>query len=107
MTKGGRRRKSGLEPMASVLSDVLDDAGVADHVQRVRVLELWPEIVGDQVARVTRARSVDESTLIVEVRNSAWLMELNMLKGDIIGRANERLDDVSIDKIVFVLAETE
>ena len=30
-----------------------------------------------------------------------------MLKGDIIGRANERLDDVSIEKIVFVLAETE
>ncbi|NNL31391.1 MAG: DUF721 domain-containing protein [Gemmatimonadetes bacterium] len=93
--------------MATVLSDVLDEAGVADHVERVRVLELWPEIVGDQVARVTRARSVDESTLIVEVRNSAWLMELNMLKGDIIGRANERLDDVSVDKIVFVLAETE
>ncbi|MBT8488300.1 MAG: DUF721 domain-containing protein [Gemmatimonadetes bacterium] len=93
--------------MATVLSDVLDEAGVADHVERVRVLELWPEIVGDQVARVTRARSVDESTLIVEVRNSAWLMELNMLKGDIIGRANERLDDVSVDKIVFVLPETE
>ena len=74
---------------------------------RVRILEQWPEIVGDQVARVTRARSVDGSTLIVEVRNSAWLMELNMLKGDIIGRANERLDDVSIEKIVFVLAETE
>ncbi|NNF13474.1 MAG: DUF721 domain-containing protein [Gemmatimonadetes bacterium] len=107
MSGRGGRRKSGLEPMATVLSDVLDEAGVADHVERVRVLELWPEIVGDQVARVTRARSVDESTLIVEVRNSAWLMELNMLKGDIIGRANERLDDVSVDKIVFVLAETE
>lgn len=104
---GGSRRKSGLEPMATVLSDVLDEAGVADHVERVRVLDLWPEIVGEQVARVTRARSVEESTLIVEVRNSAWLMELNMLKGDIVGRTNERLDDVSIEKIVFVLAETE
>lgn len=105
--KGDERRKAGLERMSSVLEKVLDDAGVADHVERVRVLDLWADVVGEQVARVTRARSVDESTLIVEVRNSAWLMELNMLKGDIVDRVNERLDDVSIEKIVFVLAETE
>lgn len=103
----GRRRNSGLERMDSVLADVLDEAGVRDHVERVRVLELWPEIVGEQVARVTRAKSVDEATLIVEVRSSAWLMELNMLKGDIVRRANERLSDTSIEKIVFVMAETE
>ncbi|MDX1493840.1 MAG: DUF721 domain-containing protein [Longimicrobiales bacterium] len=105
--KGDDRRRAGLERMSAVLEQVLDETGVADHVERVRVLDLWPEVVGEQVARVTRARSVDESTLIVEVRNSAWLMELNMLKGDIVARVNERLDDVSIDKLVFVLAETE
>lgn len=98
---------AGLERMDSVLSDVLEETGVSDQVDRVRILDLWPEVVGEQVARVTRARSVDEATLIVEVRSSAWLMELNMLKGDIKGRVNERLDEVSIDKIVFVLAETE
>lgn len=103
----GRRRKAGLERMDSVLADVLEEAGVQEQVERVRVLELWPEIVGEQVARVTRAKSVDEATLIVEVRSSAWLMELNMLKGDIVRRANERMRDTSIEKIVFVMAETE
>ena len=92
--------------MDSVLSDVLEEAGVEEQVERVRVLDLWPEIVGEQVARVTHARSVDEGTLIVEVRSSPWLMELNMLKGDIVERVNEHLTDVSIEKLVFVLAET-
>lgn len=101
------RRKSGLEPMSSVLADVLDDAGVVEQVERVRILDLWPEVVGEQVARVTRARSVDGRTLVVEVRSSAWLMELSMLKGDIVGRVNKRLDGASIDKLVFVLAEAE
>lgn len=101
------RRRAGLERMDSVLADVLDEAGVVDQVERVRILELWPEVVGEQVARVTRARSVDESTLIVEVRSSPWLMELNMLKRDIVGRVNEQLDGTSIEKLVFVLAETE
>lgn len=104
---GEGRRKAGLERMDAVLSDVLEETGVVDQVERVRILELWPEVVGEKVAEVTRARSVDEAALFVEVRSSAWLMELNMLKGDIRSRVNERLDDVSIDRIVFVLAETE
>jgi len=103
---GSDRRRSGLERMSAVLGDVLQEAGVQHHVERVKILDLWPRIVGEQVARVTHAKSVDGTTLIVEVRSSAWLMELNMLKGDIIQRANEEMNDVSIEKIVFVLAET-
>lgn len=106
MSEDGRR-KAGLERMDSLLVEVLEEAGVLDHVERVKVLDLWPEIVGEQVARVTNARSVDEATLIVEVRSSAWLTELNMMKGDIVERVNEHLRDARIGKIVFVLAETE
>jgi predicted nucleic acid-binding Zn ribbon protein len=71
------------------------------------VMELWPEIVGEQLAKVTRARAVDDAVLIVEVRNSAWLMELNMMKGDFLERVNARMPEVPMDRIVFVQAETE
>jgi len=70
------------------------------------VLDLWPEIVGDTVAGVTRAKGVDEATLFVEVRSSAWLMELNMMKGEFLARVNERLPETPLDRIVFVQAET-
>ncbi len=91
----------------AVLSQVLERCGVRDQVARMDALELWPEIVGEQLARVTRARAVDEGALIVEVRNSAWLMELNTMKGDFLARVNERLTDVEMERIVFVQAETE
>jgi len=90
-----------------MLSSVLEKHGLREQVQRMEVLELWPDIVGEQLARVTRARSVADAALIVEVRSSAWLMELNMMKGDFLARVNERLGDVSLDRIIFVLAETE
>jgi len=70
------------------------------------VLDLWSEIVGDTVAGVTRAKGVDEATLFVEVRSSAWLMELNMMKGEFLARVNDRLPDTPLDRIVFVQAET-
>lgn len=90
-----------------MLSEVLEQAGVLVQVQRMAVLDVWPDIVGDQLARVTRARSVDDATLIVEVKTSAWLMELNMMRGDFLKRVNEHLEDVPLERIVFVLAETE
>jgi predicted nucleic acid-binding Zn ribbon protein len=91
----------------TVLSSVLSDHGVRDQVERMGVLALWPDIVGEKLAEVTRAKGVEDATLFVEVRSSAWLMELNMMKGDFLRRVNERFTDVPMDRIVFVLAETE
>ena len=99
--------KSGPVRVDTVLSEILEKHGVQDQVQRMSVLELWPEIVGPQIAKVTRAKGVDDATLFVEVRTSAWLMELNMMKREFLDRVNERLVEVPLERIVFVLAETE
>ncbi len=89
-----------------MLGEVLDKHGVRDQVARMEVLDLWPEIVGEKVAEVTRAKGVEDATLFVEVRTSAWLMELNMMKGEFLARVNARLPETPLEKIVFVLAET-
>jgi predicted nucleic acid-binding Zn ribbon protein len=93
--------------LGDMLAGVLEERGLKDQVRRMEVLELWPELVGEHVARVTRAKGVSEATLFVEVRTSAWLMELNMMKGEFLQSVNERLPETPIQKIVFVLAETE
>ena len=90
----------------SVLAALLEKHGVKEQVARMSVLDLWPELVGEHVAEVTKAKGVSEATLFVEVRTSAWLMELNIMKGEFLVRVNERLGDVPLERIVFVLAET-
>jgi predicted nucleic acid-binding Zn ribbon protein len=93
--------------VGAVLAAVLDKHGVREQVRRMEVLELWPEIVGEDLAKVTRARSVEDTALFVEVRSSAWLMELNMMKRDFLARVNERVEDAPFERVVFALAETE
>jgi predicted nucleic acid-binding Zn ribbon protein len=92
--------------VGSVLQDVLEKHGVDKQIARLGVLDLWPEIVGRQLAEVTRVRGVDDAALFVEVRSSAWLAELSMMKDIFLGRVNERLGEAPIERIVFVLAET-
>ena len=101
------RRDAQPQQIGDVLADVLEDAGVLRQFERLGVLDLWPEIVGERVAAVTHARNVDDTVLIVEVRSSAWLMELNMMKGDLLKRVNEHAPETPMDRLVFVLAETE
>lgn len=90
-----------------MLERVLEKHGVREQVQRMGVLDLWPDIVGEHLEKVTRAKGVSDATLYVEVRSSAWLMELNMMRGEFLERVNERMVEVPLKRIVFVLAETE
>lgn len=98
--------KGGPTRLGEMLGEVLEAHGVKDQVARMSVLEVWPEMVGDHIAEVTRAKGVSDATLFVEVRTSAWLMELNMMKAELLARVNAHLTDTPIERIVFVLAET-
>lgn len=92
--------------LGDVLGSVLQQAGLEDQVKQMGVLELWADVVGEHIAAVTRARSVSEGALVVEVRSSGWLMELNMMKGDLLARVNRRMAEAPLERLVFVLAET-
>lgn len=91
--------------LGDVLGGVLEQHGLGDQMKRMAALDLWAEAVGGPIAAVTRARSVSEGTLVVEVRSSGWLMELNMIKGDLLARVNVRLAEAPLERLVFVLAE--
>jgi predicted nucleic acid-binding Zn ribbon protein len=91
--------------LGDVLGGVLEQHGLGDQIKRMAVLDQWPDVVGEHIAAVTRARSVAEGTLVVEVRSSGWLMELNMMKGELLARVNERVPETPLERLVFVLAE--
>jgi predicted nucleic acid-binding Zn ribbon protein len=92
--------------VGSLLQEVLEKHGVDKQIERLGALELWPEIVGPQLAKVTRAKGVDDAALFVEVRSSAWLTELSMMKDVFLARVNQRMGEATIERLVFVLAET-
>jgi predicted nucleic acid-binding Zn ribbon protein len=102
LTKPGEK---GLEKVGEFLGGFLERAGLKEQVRRAEVVEEWEDRVGEAIGRVTRARGVRGADMVVEVRSSAWLNELNLMKGEILRRVNEGREDALIEKIVFVLAE--
>lgn len=97
---------SGPTRVGDLVGDLLKQRGVDRQVRRVGALDAWAEAVGEKIADVTNAKTVVASTLFVEVKSSAWLMELDFMKAALLEHLNERLEqDGAIERIVLTLME--
>lgn len=92
------------QPVGDLLARFLDRSGLAAKVEAASVLSEWAERVGPQIAGVTEALRISEGTLFVAVRTSAWLMELNLIKADLMRYLNAgKTGDGKVRQIVFVM----
>lgn len=94
---------SGPQTVGDVLARFLAKSGLAPKVEAASVLTEWTERVGPQIASVTEPLRVSEGTLFVAVATSAWMMELNLLKSDLMRHVNAGKKEGRIQQIVFVM----
>ena len=90
--------------MGDLVTRFLHQSGLAPGVEAATVLTEWPQRVGPQIAAVTQPTGVQDETLFVSVANSAWMMELNLMKGELIKRMNTGRKQGRIRHLVFVMA---
>ena len=97
---------AGLTRVGDILDDLLEKRGLGTQIRRVGALDVWSDAVGEKIAEVTAAKTVVASTLFVEVRSSAWLMELSFMKDGLLERVNAELGgEGTIDRIVLTLMQ--
>ena len=92
------------ERIGALVEGLLRSRGLAEGVERAAVFPEWTELVGPQIAQVATPVGFDRSTLFVEVRSSAWLMELEMMERRILAQLNARRRRGKFERIVFRLA---
>ncbi len=92
--------------VGDLLGDLLEKRGLGTQLRRLGALDVWSGAVGERVAEVTEAKTVVASTLFVEVRSSAWLMELSFMREALLERVNAELGvEGTIDRIVLTLMD--
>jgi hypothetical protein len=75
----------------AVIESELQKIDQHENLSRHSIVELWPEIVKETIARHSRAEKVSGETLYVVVDSSAWMNELSALKNIIISKVNEHI----------------
>jgi predicted nucleic acid-binding Zn ribbon protein len=103
MSRSRSARAGSPSLVGEVMNRYLERSGLAPKVEAASVIPEWAERVGPQIASVTEPLRVSEGTLLVAVATSAWLMELNMMNGEILRRLNAGKKEGKIRQIIFVM----
>ncbi len=93
--------KDDSRPLRSVLDALLQGSPLQEGIQRQSAIELWPEIVGPEIARHSRAVSLDRGVLRVVVEGSVWANELQLLSPKILTAFRAQIGDDAIERIRF------
>jgi hypothetical protein len=86
-----RRKK--VAPASDVIGDVLQARGLDAPIRAHRLITEWRDMVGERIAARTWPDGLSKKVLWVRVANSAWLHELNLLKGQLLSAIHTTLGE--------------
>ena len=87
----GLADKRPAEKLSEALESYLKKSGLSKRMQQASVIADWPQIVGSQIADVTRPTAVAaDGTLFVAVRSAAWAQELQLMSPAILTALGKR-----------------
>jgi predicted nucleic acid-binding Zn ribbon protein len=94
----GKKRKP--EAIGNVLGSYLKDAKLDVRVEQAQVVPEWENLVGKQIALVTKPISVTpDGTLFVSVKTNAWMTELSLMEPQLLRALNAKAGRERIRKI--------
>ncbi len=96
-----RRRPDELRPTGEILESVLANLGLAGRLREREALALWPEIVGPEIARRSKALRIRDGVLCIRMDSAAWSQELLFLKTKILERFDEVFGPGLVKEIRF------
>jgi len=90
VARSGRRERSSRHtapaPLGAAIGDLAKNLGIAGTLRQYDVLTRWPELVGEQVAKVSSPQRIDRGVLFVSVTTAPWRAELTLRRREILER---------------------
>ncbi|NUL81569.1 MAG: DUF721 domain-containing protein [Armatimonadetes bacterium] len=90
-----------LEKAADAKLGALRRLGIDKEYLDRTVVDSWPDAVGRQIASATQAKSLDRGELVVAVKNSVWLQEIQFHLPEILNRLNALAGRKAVKRITL------
>lgn len=87
--------------LARLLDDMISRKNWSKKIKQHTVFELWPEVVGKDIAQRTCPYVIRGSILWVRVSDSVWMQQLHLQKPLILEKINRRLKSAVISDLRF------
>jgi predicted nucleic acid-binding Zn ribbon protein len=100
MAARGRRKSP--QQIGGALQEILSRLDTEGHFEIVRLMRVWPGVVGEMIARRTEVNGLKFHTAVVKVSGAMWIQELNLMKPQILGRLRETMGNDAVRDLRFV-----
>jgi hypothetical protein len=87
--------------LGDVIERVVSAYGLGDNYRGWKIVALWPEIVGKQIARRSRAVRFSDGAVVVIVESDAWRQELEMQREQILRKIRALPGGSVVNKIIL------
>tara|TARA_B100000575_G_scaffold4979_1_gene3698 strand:- start:251 stop:526 length:276 start_codon:yes stop_codon:yes gene_type:complete len=91
-----------MEQLKKVLKKTIENSGFKNAILQENAVSIWPDIVGKNISKISKATSVDKGVLFIKVESSTWRQELYLQKNEIINRINKKIGSKIIKEIRLV-----
>jgi len=95
------RFAKGMISLKKILDKTLQSQGMDKRLRQESAVVHWEDIVGEKIAKASKAVKIDRGTLLIEVKSCAWKQQIQMLKPDIIKKLNAQLGGDIVKDIRF------
>ncbi|MBN1466366.1 DUF721 domain-containing protein [candidate division KSB1 bacterium] len=84
------------------LRSLIGDLGFEKRIDQVKLMQKWPDIVGENIAQIAVAERVSDGILYVKVKSMTWRTELLFQRQNILERITRQFGDKIITDIRFI-----
>ncbi|TME84138.1 MAG: DUF721 domain-containing protein [Chloroflexi bacterium] len=90
-----------MRSIGAALPKTLTSLGITRRTREAQALWLWPQVVGEHLARETKALKLTGGTLLVTASSPALAHQLHLERSLLIDRLNERIGARAVREIRF------
>ena len=90
-----------MRSIGAALPKALKSLGISRRTREAQAIWLWPQVVGDQLARETQALKLTGGTLLVTASSPALAHQLHLERGMLIRRLNAGIGVPVVHEIRF------
>tara|TARA_B100001559_G_C16076915_1_gene428471 strand:- start:225 stop:500 length:276 start_codon:yes stop_codon:yes gene_type:complete len=91
-----------MEQLKKILKKAIEKSGFKNAILQENAVSMWPDIVGGNISKISKAVSVDRGVLFIKVESATWRQELYMQKNEIINKINKKIGSKAIKEIRLV-----
>jgi predicted nucleic acid-binding Zn ribbon protein len=90
------------QQLGGAIQELLARLDAKGGFEIVRLIRVWPEVVGEAIARRTEVNGLKFHTAVVKVSGAMWIQELNLMKPQILSRLRDALGNDSVRELRFM-----